>query len=284
MQMKQKKLLIVVGSICLCLVVFATIFALVFRLKTVDVEFRYRAETNSKLADGTLEAVEVSGEFEIGKNIVFMNFDDNIKKIEKANPFIKVEQIIRYFPNVVRVYVSERIPRYRVKDSTSNNWYILDVDFKILDMVSQSDLKPEEAANYFNHTIEISEQTLTFESKNAIVGEFADDGTKIYLAEITAGMYGKTKDHTVVRKIDYSAVNNTFTITMRNSSLESHEGCRVVLNGTDDLYNKALRAAVCFNDGQVVIDETKRFENDPSVLVEIYKGSDGKYVASAKKI
>ena len=43
MERRQKKILIILGSVGLALIVFCVIFALMFRLKTVDVEFRSRA-------------------------------------------------------------------------------------------------------------------------------------------------------------------------------------------------------------------------------------------------
>lgn len=284
--MKRKRFWVVFGSVCLSIVVLCMAFALIFRLKTVDIEFRNRAE-NTNLTEDTQTRVLQTGEFDIGKNIVFMNFENNIAKIEKSNPFVKVEQVIRHFPNVVRVYISERIPKYRVKDSakSTSSWYILDDDFKILDKVSESELKTKiisKNSNYFDQTIEISQETLTFTS--AIIGEFAEDNIKVYLSQITAGIYGKTKDFTAVRKIDYSKTTDTFSITMRNKGLENEEGCKILITDENDLYEKSLKAATCFINGQIVDDLDKRFENAQNVVITVYKTNDGKYVASAKTI
>lgn len=278
--MKRKKFWIIFGSVCLSVVFLCVIFAFVFRLKTVDVEFRAKAE-NTNLEEGILDKVKDTGEFDFGGNIVFMNFEKNIQKIEKSNPFIKVEQVVRHFPNIVRVYISERIPRYRVKDSneTSISWYILDEDFKILDKVSDAELSTKivcKDSNYFIQTTEITKETLTFTSK--IIGEFVDEELKTYLYEITTGIYGKTKDTTVIRSIDYSGVTKTFTLTMRNESYADQHGCNIVISGTDDVYKKALAAAVTFVSGQELDAENEgRIDNVPEETIRIEKDADGNY-------
>lgn len=275
---KRRKFLIIFGSVCLSIIVLCFIFVLVFRLKTVDIEFRSREE-NTNLAAETPTRVLETGEFDFGKNILFMSFEDNIAKIEKSNPFVKVEQVIRHFPNTVRVYISERQPRYRVKDETeTNKWYILDNEFKVLDKVNDEELlskKVSGESNYFSQTIEITNTTLTF--KTAIVGEFVSVDISAYLESIVSGIYGKTKDHTQIRSIDYSSISGKFTLVMRNTGLENQEGCKIVLEGTEDLYQKALAGAVVFVDGQVVDNVTKRIENTPDVVVEILKNDDGYY-------
>ncbi len=278
--MKRKKFLIIFGSVCLGIVVLCAVFALVFRLKTVDIEFRSRVvEDKTNLSSDTPTKVLETGEFDFGKNILFMSFDDNIAKIEKSNPYIKVEQIVRHFPNVLRVYISERVPKYRVKDaSETNKWYILDNEFKILDKVNTEELiikKVNGNSNYQDQTIEVTPETLTLTS--AIVGEFIEDNIKTYLSNITAGIYGKSQDFTIVKSIEYSEVNHKFTITMRNTSLANDEGCKIELSGIDELYEKALAGAVCFVNGQNIDNVSQRIENTPSVLIKIEKNDDGYY-------
>ena len=137
-------------------------------------------------------------------------------------------------------------------------------------------------SNYFDQTIEISANTLTFDS--LIIGEFATSNINAYLEQITTGFYGKTKDYTAIRQIDYNAETDTFNIVMRNEALDNQKGCTVVIKQTDDLYQKSLKAAACFISGQIVDDEEKRFENSQNVLLEIYKNQNGSYVAIASNI
>ena len=137
MQKSRKKFWIVFTSVIASIVLVGLVCGLATRLKTVTVEFRARASSEyTMLEDGVLDKVANAGEFNRKKSLLFMNFDENIEKIEKSNPYIKVEQVVRHFPNIVKIYVSERIPRYRVVDKDdSNKWYILDVDFKVIDVV-----------------------------------------------------------------------------------------------------------------------------------------------------
>lgn len=279
MERRQKKILIILGSVGLALIVFCVIFALMFRLKTVDVEFRSRA-VKTNLPAEIQERVFETGEFDIGKNIVFMNFDDNIAKIEKSNPFVKVEQIIRRFPNKVTIYISERIPKYRVKeDSTEvNNWYILDEEFKILDKVSAEDLVNKKVSGnltYFKQTTEIAKETLTF--KSAIIGEFVTDADEIkhFMSKIAEGVYAKTKDTTVIRSVNYSKINNQFEIVMRNQGLDNEEGCMLLISGETDLYEKVLAG--------VVVHLSNNEANTPGVIIEIHKNAAGDYYGVTKK-
>lgn len=279
MQTKRKRFWIIFTSVFVSLIVLFSVFALVFRLKTVDIEFRAIAE-NSNLQEGIIDKVRDTGDFDFGKNIVFMNFEDNIAKIEKSNPYVKVEQIVRHFPNIVRIYISERIPKYRVKDSNelTSSWYILDNDFKILDKVGEDELKTKKVcgdSNYFDQTIEIAKETLTFDSK--IIGEFVENNLKNYLSSITSGIYGKTKDFTVVRAINYSHSDEKFTLIMRNDALADEKGCVINMFGVSDLYEKSLAGAVCFIDGQIIDDTLQRIENIPSVTISINKDASGKY-------
>ena len=279
MENRRKKILIILSIVGLSLIALCMVFALTFRLKTVNVEFRSRA-ANTNLPAEIQNRVFETGEFDIGKNIIFMNFDDNIEKIEKSNPFVKVEQIIRRFPNKVTIYISERIPKYRVKEDSNqtNNWYILDEDFKILDKVSTEELTSKKVSGnltYFKQTIEIEKETLTF--KSAIIGEFVTEAEEIknFMSKISAGVYAKTKDSTVIRSVNYSKVNDKFEIVMRNQGLDNEEGCMIIISGEEDLYEKMLAG--------VVVHLSNNESNMPGVMIEIYKNAAGEYYGVTKR-
>lgn len=275
MDMKRKKFLIIFGSVCLSIIVLCAVFAILFRLKTVNVEIRSRA-INTNLPAEIQNRVYETGEFSIGKNIVFMNFDDNIEKIEKSNPYVKVEQVIRRFPNKVTIYISERTPKYRVKDDANetNYWYILDEDFKLLDKVTEGELKTKQVSgdlNYYKLTTEITKETLTLESKTAIIGGFVIDANEIksLVNAISTGAYAKTTDNTVIRSINYLKTSGTFEMSLRNSALENEVGCKIVITGADNLYEKVLAGMVVYNEGNE--------ENVPDVTITISKDANGKY-------
>lgn len=281
MDMKRKKFLIIFGSVCLGIIVLCAVFAILFRLKTVNVEIRSRA-INTNLPAEIQNRVYETGEFAIGKNIVFMNFNDNIEKIEKSNPYVKVEQIIRRFPNKVTIYISERIPKYRVKaDLTeANYWYILDEDFKILDKVNEIELNSKQVSgdlNYFKLTTEITETTLTLDASSAVIGGFVTDAVEIktLINKISAGAYAKTTDNTVIRSVNYSKTSGAFEIKLRNSALENEIGCKIVITGADNVYEKVLAGMVVYNEGNE--------ENVPEVTITISQDANGKYYGVASR-
>lgn len=279
MEKRRKKILVIFSVIGLSLILLSVIFALMFRLKTVDIEFRSRA-VNTNLPAEIQNRVFETGEFGVGKNIVFMNFDNNIAKIEKSNPFVKVEQVIRRFPNKVTIYISERVPKYRVKEDSkqTNNWYILDEDFKILDKVSEDELTTKKVSGnltYFKQTTEILKETMTL--KFAIIGEFVTDAEEIknFMSKISAGVYAKTTDSTVIRSVNYSKINKQFEIVMRNQGLDNEEGCMLLISGETDLYEKVLAG--------VVVHLSNKEANTPGVIIEIYKNAAGDYYGVTKK-
>ena len=249
MQKSRKKFWIIFSCVLSAVIVLCSVFALATRLKTVTVEFRTRlAKDETVLESGILNKVKNSGEFDFGKSILFMNFDEAIEKIEKSNPYIKVEQVVRHFPNVARVYVSERIPMYRIMDANNDDkWYILDKDFKIVDVVT-GDLKQINygSSSYYDKTVEISPDSITLIS---YVGAFVnDDVDKNFLNIIARGIKSRTDDLAVTKsiKIEKNEGNFRFTITMKNSGLNDDNGCEIVVEGKSKLEEKVLAGICCF--------------------------------------
>lgn len=279
MQMKRKKFWIVFGVVCAVIVVLCIVIALVFRLRTVDVEFRSRVvEGETNLSAGVQDQVE--GYFEDGKNLLFYNVDSTIAEIERDIPYIKVEQVIRYFPSTLRVYISERLPRYRVQDSdNSNSWYILDVGFKVLDKVTTEEITTKVVSgnsNYYEKTIEISPDSLKIES---YVGEFVTDhdSEKNNLSEVVRGIYGDTQDISSVLSISFERNQSgvlTFELTMKNSGNESESGGKIIVSGTNSLANKVFYGIDCYNEyvlKNAEIDQT-------SAVIEVVE-DNGRYEA-----
>ena len=254
MQMKRKKFWIVFTSIVLVLTLIVTGTFLLTRLKTVNVEFRTKlAASETRLAEGISEKIKESGEFDYGASLLFANFDESVAKIEKANPYIKVEQLMRKFPNKLHIYVSEREPKYRVKDKEiATKWYILDIEFKILEVVD--DLNN---STFKDETVELEHITGTF-----YVGDFLKmDAEKTNMSKILAGVYGRTKDITIISSIKYEAETNTFCISMKtNKDGDYSNGCIMQIVGTEKLTEK-VHAATCtyckddYTEGSVNLSE-----------------------------
>jgi hypothetical protein len=277
--MKKKKMLMIFGIVCACVVVLCTIFALVFRLKTVDVEFRTRInQTETNLPSNIQAKVLEDGDFGYGKNILFMNVENNIASIEKYNPYVKVEQVIRYFPNVLRVYISERIPRFRVRDTNDDDrWYILDSEFKVLDKVTTSEITTKVvsgASNYYKKTIEIDASSLTVSS---YIGEFINETVyKSYLNDIVTGIFGKANDISVAKRISVIRSDDgtyKFEIIMKNeNSQDDDEGGKIVLWGATNLTQKANRGVSCYFD--YILDNP---DNDPTQAIISVEEKNNRY-------
>lgn len=126
------------------LVGIVLIVTMVFTLNTVSFQLTTTLSESRLFVDGaTPETVEAKmlddAEFAKGGNLLFMNFSQNIEKIEKKNCYVKVEKIVRSFPNKITVYYSEREPvaLVQVKNNT-NGYFVIDEDLKILDAVEHS--------------------------------------------------------------------------------------------------------------------------------------------------
>lgn len=280
MQMKRKKLWITLSIVCASIIIVCIVLSLVFKLKTVDIEFRTRvvqAETN--LPAGIKDRVLESGDFDYSKNTLFANFDKNIEKIEKENPYVKVEQVIRYFPNKVKVFISERLPRYRVQDAEdTNRWYILDSEFKVLDKVTTEEVKTKlicsGSSTYYNKTVEIDAASLKVSSH---IGEFIKNSKVMKnMLEITKGIYGRTEDVAVAKSISFDK-NNNFVITLKNSASATDDGCKIQVSELTDLRMRVFAAVDLYMD---------TIEADPTVdllsaviTVDVNKNLNGEYIA-----
>ena len=249
MQKSRKKFWIVFTSIIASVVLLVLACGLLTKLKTVTVEFRTRANADyTMLQEGVLDKVESTGEFNYKKSVLFMNFEDNIEKIEKSNPYIKVEQIIRHFPNIVKVYVSERIPKFRVRDEQdAGKWYILDADFKVLDMVTGGEAAVKEQnygknSSFYDATVEIDPTTFKV---TAHIGSFVqNDAIKNNLNEIASGVISTLGDIKLVKSVSVSSSN--FILTMKNSGINNDNGCEIMIESGKNLKAKAQAGALAY--------------------------------------
>lgn len=274
MQSKRLKLWIILGSVLTVLMISLLFLTLNFRLKTVNVEFQSRlTQEETMLPSGIQDNVKTY--FKTNGNIILMKFDNSISKIEKEYPFLKVNQVIKYFPRTIGVYISERIPKYRVQDSLGM-WLILDEDFKVLDKVSNDDLMGEilyRNSTYFERTVEILDQTI-YESIEK--GSFLNNYNIIKddLNLIMSGVYGKTEDYLSVNSIlvSYNEGKSSYKIIMRNVALDDGNGCNILIDGTESLKEKVYVGVSTFQ-AELQKDSTI---NTPKTSIKIYH-SNGEY-------
>lgn len=241
--MKRKKLWITLACVVLGILTLSLCVHFLTRLSSVSVDFRYRLNEGTRLETGILDKVKEDGEFNYKKSVLFTNTKSSVDKIEKANPYVKVDQVIRKFPNKICVYILERVPKYRMESSSvPGQWYILDDEFKILEVVSSENL---ESSTLKANTIEISYLKAT---KN-VAGEFIELNSELTkLNDITAGVYGKTKDFFAVTAIDFNTSTNTFLLTMRATDLSYNGGCVIKIVGLSNLKDKAFKATSAYAD------------------------------------
>ncbi len=246
---KRTKLWIILGVVCAVIFTLGMVLGLGFRLKKVDVEFlARRPQELTKLDVGIAEKVKQDGEFKFGKNLLSYRFEDCIDKIEKRNPYVKVNNVRRYYPNIARIYISERIPEFRIQDANNSAiWYILDSEFKVLDYTNNVS-----TSEFFNTTIEIDPNSLSIsnESPAELVGDFISFSNNYdeYLNQISDGIYGRNKDSASAYGIAISKAENgtlSFLIIMRNTQIGG-KGCGILITGTDDLITKANVGVTAF--------------------------------------
>ena len=276
MQMKRKKFWITFSSIVVCIFLICLGTVLFTKLKTVNVEFRtaFGVETTN-LEENVIENIKESGEFNYSKSLLFTNFDKNVEKIEKANPYIKVEQVLRKFPNKVHIYVSERVPKYRVQDKNEQTkWYILDVEFKVLETIVGSDAM--ESSGFKDDTVAID-----FISFTAHNGDFIKLSTeKQYMSQILAGVYGRTKDTTIINSVDYNENEKTFYISMKaNKDGDYENGCVMQIAGTDNIKDKVFVATCCYCQDDIEHDGSVDMSKKVLIIVE---GENGSYIGKMK--
>lgn len=210
------------------------------KLSSVSIEFRTRLGEGTRLEEGILDKVKESGDFDYSCSVLFLNTQESVASIEKKHPYVKVEQVIRKFPNKLCVYISERVPKYRAKDKElSNTWYILDDEFKVLERVIDSEL-----SEFLNITVEIEYLKL---DSNA--GEFLQPSAEFSkLNSIMTGVYGKTKDYFAITAINYSSENDTYYLSTKSGAYEYDSDCEIQIVGSNNLTDKAFKATSVYVD------------------------------------
>lgn len=147
----KKKNIIGISIALGILISIVLVITMVFTLGSVSFQLTERlpqSETHLFVDGATPQTVEAKMEqdakFTKGGNLLFMNFSKNIQNIEQNNYYVKVQKIVRSFPNKITVYYCEREPVALVKMQTvSDAYYLIDEDLKVLNVVGST-----EAATY----------------------------------------------------------------------------------------------------------------------------------------
>lgn len=239
--MKRKKLWIILASVIVGLIAVLIGGYFLTKLSSVSVEFRTMLGVETRLEEGILDKVKESGDFNYKTSVLFLDTQESVDKIEKEHPYVKVHQVLRKFPNKLCLYIEERIPKYRVKDTElSNKWYILDDEFKVLEIATTEEVNED----FATCTVEIQ----YFEVSSS-AGEFLQKDLELAkLNSIMSGVYGKTKDYFAVTAINYSEDDDTFYLTTKSGDYEYTNSCEIQIVGSNNLTDKTFKAVSVFID------------------------------------
>ena len=230
----KKRRIIVISCIVGVIVLSVAIFAAMFNLQHISVEIVKNPSIVNTYGANFGEDIIKSGDFPYGSNTMFTSYEESEKKIEKAFPFIKVEKLVRRFPDKMTIYVSGRIPEVVVKDSEVNNkWYVLDIEKKCLAVLySASDLEND---MYKDLPIATGVGITGVES-----GDFTDAVGVNELVSILDGIYAKDQTKSsVMSDITIDTEHEKYTITLRDSDTR---GAEIEINGNKEIKEKVFTA------------------------------------------
>ena len=262
MQEKRKKFWIIFSIVVVSIVSICFIFGMVTKLNAVNIEFRQRLSSGSRLEENIIEKVKADAEFEYNQSLLFLNIDENISKIEKKNPYVKVEQVVRDFPNNMNIYISERTPVFYIEKS--GYYFVLDKEFKILDKI----LIDEEGTDYLkqNFLRNVYEINSDLEIEQLNAGDFIEKNENLKLHKnIYLGIVGALESVSNVKSVKISGED--VLITMKQDNLSFDDGVKIKIKGTDELIEKTFTAIEFFEK----IDKTK---NTQVIEVEKIEGTN----------
>jgi len=250
----------------LAILSISLIFGMVTNLKNVTVEFRQRVNVQSRLEENILDKVKEDGNFEYNKGLLFVNADKSIQQIEKNNPFVKVEQVIRKFPNTLSVYISERVPCCYAENN--DYYFVFDKEFKVLDKFESNEQGKEYLIdNYLGQIYEID-----YAVSNSIEkGDFVSQNEKITIyKEINNGIVGALKSVSAVKSVEL--LSDKIVLVLKKDNINFEDGVTIETIGYDDISMQIFTAIEVYEE----IDKTKTAQ---IIRLEKVEGTKNKYRA-----
>ncbi len=130
----NKRLLGIFIAVAVAIVVIV-VCCVMFLVGSVEV----RTADNLTLDDDAVSAIVSQSGISKGESVFSIDEDSSVSAIEKANPYLKVVDIERKFPNKVVIYVAKRTPLMYValeeQEDGAQLYAVLDNELKILDVV-----------------------------------------------------------------------------------------------------------------------------------------------------
>lgn len=232
--MKKRKI-IIFSCVIGILVILAGIFTAMFNLQHISVEVLKNPEIVEQYGKNVSDGIIDSGKFNYGSNTLFTSYEENKEKIEKAYPFIKVEKMVRRFPDKMTIYITGRVPEVIVKDENkSDTFYVLDINMKVLAVIeSQAD---------FNNNL-YKDLPILYGSyiTNMESGDFVTlEKDKKVIADILNGIYAKDQTKSsVMSDITIDIERQKYKITLKDSDVD---GAIIEISGETNLKEKVFAA------------------------------------------
>lgn len=240
--MKKRKRIIILSSVLLAVVLIVILSSTLFALSSVGVEYR---TTTAYLNLYSTEDIVDAGEFKIGKNIFFVDFDESIEKIEKEFPYAKVVNIERKFPNNAIIHITERVPVVKYYRSTLE-CVVLDNELKVLNVVRDENGYIAETHEDEVPVFKVS-SGYNFEiDADVELGSKIDNETmKGYIDAFYSGVYAYEKTSmSIIESIELDFETNLncvrFLVKFKNSDLIA------TINSDNDLQEVVRRVVAMF--------------------------------------
>lgn len=224
-----------ISCIIAVLIIVIGVFIAMFNLKTISVEILKNPSIVEAYGEDVGQQIIDSGEFAYGSNVMFSSYKANEEKIEKAFPFVKIEKLVRKFPDKMTIYVSGRMPEAIVEDSGNpNRWYVVDIDFKVLAVLTN-------ASELQNDLYKNLPKVSGAEFSNLNAADFVDNkmGATV-IRKILDGIYGEAQSpSSVMSGITMDLSKKECVITLRAGDID---GATISINGFDYLTEKVFCA------------------------------------------
>ena len=168
----KHKLLIVISTVLVF--VLTVILSLVWLLKIRYVEVNVVAETNYE-RDLYNEIVEVLDKEYVGKSYLFVNESD-VEKTITANPYVKVKEIKKVFPDRILVSVERRKEQFAI--SYNGEYYLTDKEYFLLK-------KTADKGSLSKDVVEIALTDVQIDSKTLVEGKIIGYDNNVLVGSTT---------------------------------------------------------------------------------------------------
>ena len=200
---KKKKRLIILSAIAGVLVFLILLSSAVFKIRGVSVEYQ---TTLTILSTEDLNSMVDNANLPVGKSIFFASMEESKAKMERENPYVKINGIERKFPNALVVMVSERVPVVKVEQNGVT--YILDNELKILNIAATAGEFNAETGEMDLPTLEVDDW-FGFNIGDLAEGEFvSNDQIRGYVDSFYRGAVAPGRDDSTVAVSEISSIEN----------------------------------------------------------------------------